>query len=104
VSDVAEFTPFPVPKSSGDVPLVTPGSVLVLGARVGCYFCSGCGGSLPQGVWLHETVEEIAGVAMVTGLDAYAGPDGELVHRCGADVGEKPPWQRSGWAYPMGGP
>lgn len=92
MSDVAEFTPFPVPKSPEDTPLVTPGSVDVLGTRVGCYFCSGCGGAMPQGVWLHETVSG----GMVTGLDAYAGEDGELVHRCGADAGERPRWQRPG--------
>jgi hypothetical protein len=47
---------------------------------------------LPQGVWLQETVSD----GMVTGLDAYAGEGGNLVHRCGADVGERPRWQRPG--------
>jgi hypothetical protein len=99
---VAEFTPFPVPKSSGDTPLVRPGAVDFLGTKVGCYVCSGCGEPLQHGTWMHETVEDIDGVAMVTGLDAYAGRGGPRVHHCGADHPDDPPWQRPGWAYPPG--
>lgn len=94
---MSEFTPFPVPRDPADVPLVRPGSVDVYGTKVGVYLCSGCGEPMPQGVWLHETVED----GMVTGLDAYMGPDGERVHSCGAEHPERPRWQRPGWVLPM---
>jgi hypothetical protein len=68
----ARFVPFPVPVHPGDVPLVVHA-----GDR---YRCSGCGGDVPDGVWLFETVED----GMVTGLVAKQGADGPVVHDCGA--------------------
>jgi hypothetical protein len=85
-----DFTPFPVPVHAGDTPLVTPDK--------GDYRCSGCGGKVPDGVRLYETIED----GMVVGLLAM-GPgdanapaltqgvaytsahvlDGEIVHACG---------------------
>jgi hypothetical protein len=72
-----KFTPFPVPMKADDVPLVRPN-----GAD---YECSGCGGSVPDGVWLHETVRD----GKVVGLLARRGSDGPVVHQCGEppDVG-----------------
>lgn len=91
---MSEFVPFPVPRGPEDTPLVRPGVVDVFGTKVGVYVCSGCGAAMPTGVWFHETVVD----GMVTGLDGYAGPDGELVHRCGEDVEGRPPWLRQGGA------
>jgi hypothetical protein len=67
-----KFTPFPVPVAAEDVPLVT--------AEGDRYRCTGCGGGVPAGAWLFETVEH----NMVTGLVAKEGPDGPVVHDCGA--------------------
>jgi hypothetical protein len=85
-----EFTPFPVPVDPADTPLVVPAGP--------DYRCSGCGGTVPAGVRLYETIED----GMVVGLLAM-GPgdanaptlsqgvaytsahvlDGEVVHACG---------------------
>jgi hypothetical protein len=82
----AKFTAFPVPVHAEDIPLVTPA-----GAD---YRCSGCGGVVPAGAWLFETIRD----GMVVGLTARmpgstASPhvvastvdhaDGEIVHQCG---------------------
>lgn len=68
---MGEFTPFPVPVNSGDIPLVT---------HVGFdYKCTGCGGPVPDGMWLHETIVD----GMVVGLVARSGPDGPVTHKCG---------------------
>jgi len=65
------FTPFPEPRERGDTPLVQhAGST---------YVCSGCGGPVPDGAWLHETVVD----GLVVGLLARAGNDGPIVHQCG---------------------
>lgn len=66
------FTPFPVPVSPQDAPLVR--------AAGPEYTCTGCGGPVPDGVWLHETVQD----GMVVGLLAQKGADGPVVHSCGA--------------------
>jgi hypothetical protein len=68
---VSKFTPFPVPIKPDDTPLVQWNRE--------DYKCSGCGGSIPHGVWLHETIED----DMVVGLLARVGADGEVVHQCG---------------------
>jgi hypothetical protein len=68
---VAEFTPFPEPKQATDLPLVQ--------WNQDRYKCTGCGGSVPDGVWLHEIIEE----GMIVGLLARVGPDGPIVHQCG---------------------
>lgn len=65
------FTPFPEPKMRGDVPLVTHNGP--------DYRCTGCGGSVPDGVWIHEHVRD----GMVVGLLVRCGPDGPTVHECG---------------------
>lgn len=96
---MSEFTPFPVPRLPGDTPLVYPSSVVMFGASMGVYRCSGCHEPMQQGCWMHETVETVDGVDMVTGLDAYAGQDGAMVHHCGADQPESPAWTRQGWAH-----
>lgn len=85
-----EFTPFPVPVHAGDLPLVVP-----VGAD---YRCSGCGGTVPAGVRMYETVEDGMVVGLVAmlpgGADAPAllpgvahtaahELDGEIVHACG---------------------
>jgi hypothetical protein len=66
-----QFTPFPVPIHLEDVPLVRP-------VAVG-YRCSGCGGHVPHGAWLRETIAD----GMVVGLSATIGADGPVVHCCG---------------------
>jgi hypothetical protein len=82
-----EFTPFPVPVHPGDTPLVV--------ADGGDYRCSGCGGRVPSGMLLYETVED----GMVVGLTAReaasegtnplslhtaaANPTGAITHQCG---------------------
>jgi hypothetical protein len=68
---MAKFTPFPVPAARGDLPLVQHAG--------NAYTCTGCGGPVPDGVWLHETVED----GMVVGLLARIGADGDVVHKCG---------------------
>jgi hypothetical protein len=86
---MAKFKAFPVPVHVDDVPLV------VANGRE--YRCSGCGGDVPSGVWLYET---IAG-GMVVGLVARLPnthepslgihvphteaehPNGQIVHQCG---------------------
>ena len=65
------FTPFPVPVQPSDTPLVTHAGDV--------YRCSGCGGDVPAGSWLHETVAD----GKVVGLLAQEGPDGPVVHSCG---------------------
>jgi hypothetical protein len=74
----AQFTPFPEPKASGDLPLVRHTGAI--------YACNGCGGPVPDGAWLYERIED----GMVTGLLARSGPDGPIVHACGsaAEPGE----------------
>lgn len=68
---MAEFTPFPVPIHPDDIPLVQWNREN--------YKCTGCGGPVPDGVWLHETVQD----GMVVGLLARVGADGAVVHQCG---------------------
>lgn len=65
------FTPFPVPIHPEDTPLVQPD-----GDR---YRCSGCGGPVPDGVHIHESVSG----GMVVGLRVQVGTDGPIVHDCG---------------------
>lgn len=66
-----KFTPFPVPVRSDDKPLVRHAGFQ--------YECTGCGGPVPDGAWLYETVED----GTVVGLRATAGQGGDEVHRCG---------------------
>jgi hypothetical protein len=65
------FVPFKVPTGPDDTPLVQWDR--------DNYKCTGCGGPVPDGVWLHETVED----GMVVGLLARVGADGPVVHQCG---------------------
>lgn len=67
----AKFVPFPVPVAATDRPLVVHA-----GDR---YRCTGCGGDVPAGCWLHETVRD----GQVVGLLAQEGPDGPVLHSCG---------------------
>lgn len=69
-----DFTPFPVPVHHMDTPLVQWAGE--------AYKCTGCGGVVPSGAWLHETIKD----GMVTGLLARNGADGEILHRCGEQV------------------
>lgn len=68
---MSEFVPFPVPIHRDDIPLVQRDGAT--------YRCTGCGGEILDGAWLHETVED----GMVVGLTARHGPDGEVYHQCG---------------------
>ena len=68
---MADFTPFKLPTEPDDAPLVQWNG--------NDYKCTGCGGSVPHGVWLHESVKD----GMVVGLLARVGADGDVVHRCG---------------------
>lgn len=68
---MADFTPFREPIHRDDVPLVRYAG--------NHYECSGCGGPVPDGAWLHETIRD----GMVTGLLVRLGPDGDVVHECG---------------------
>lgn len=68
---MAVFTPFPVPVHPEDTPLVQHAGAF--------YTCSGCGGEVRDGMWLHEVVE----AGMVVGLLARAGADGAVTHLCG---------------------
>lgn len=69
---MGKFKPFPEPRDpQTDTPLVTPAGPL--------YRCTGCGGTVPDGAWLTETVTG----GMVVGLIARAGKDGPVVHECG---------------------
>lgn len=65
------FTPFAVPVGHDDVPLVQHAGA--------AYRCTGCGGPVPDGAWLYETVED----GLVVGLRATAGAGGHDIHRCG---------------------
>lgn len=67
----SRFTPFKNPTEPGDRPLVT---------HAGSYYvCSGCGGAVADGLWIHENVRD----GMVVGLWMQAGPDAPPVHQCG---------------------
>lgn len=68
---MGNFVSFPAPVNPGDTPLVQHGGF--------DYVCTGCGGRVPDGAWLHETIED----GMVVGLWARNGPDGPIVHECG---------------------
>jgi len=85
-----KFTPFPVPIHADDTSLVAPDG--------GAYRCSGCGGEVPDGVRLYETVEDgmVVGLlamrpgganapALLPGVAHTAAHvlDGEVVHACG---------------------
>lgn len=70
-SEVHEFEPFPVPVHRGDTPLVQHAGY--------DYICTGCGGRVPDGVIIHETVRD----GMVVGMRMDGGPDGEFRHQCG---------------------
>jgi hypothetical protein len=68
---VPRFTPFPVPRRPDDRPLVTHAGF--------DYRCTGCGGPVPDGVWIHEAVED----GMIVGMVMRDGPDGAVIHQCG---------------------
>lgn len=71
---MAEFTPFPNPRTSEDVPLVQ-----IKGQR---YVCTGCGTELPDGLFIHENVDDtgtVIGLRMEVGLPG----EGRTVHECG---------------------
>jgi hypothetical protein len=79
MSSEPEFTPFPVPMSNDDKPLVRPAGFT--------YRCNGCGGEVQDGAVLAEQVED----GMVVGLiahDGWAAPNqpGPVTHRCGKVV------------------
>jgi hypothetical protein len=73
----AKFTPFPEPKLPDDKPLVQHAGV--------DYRCSGCGGSVADGVWILPNVRN----GMVVGVRVQRGADGPVEHECGEppDVG-----------------
>jgi len=90
---MTSFTPFPVPRRPEDTPLVVHA-----GAD---YRCSGCGGTVPAGAWLFETVRDgmvvgllarIAGSSQTSAnphmhASAVDHADGEIVHSCGEHDG-----------------
>lgn len=68
---MSKFTPFKAPVHPEDTPLVQHAG--------NAYRCTGCGGDVPAGSWLRETVAD----GKVVGIVAHAGADGPEVHRCG---------------------
>lgn len=69
--------PFPAPTESHHTPLVQHAGHH--------YLCTGCGGDVPDGVRVYETIED----GMVVGLTMRAGisDDGPIAHQCGRDAG-----------------
>jgi hypothetical protein len=90
---MAEFVPFPVPTRPEDTPLVVHA-----GAD---YRCSGCGGVVPAGAWLFESVHDGMVVGLIArrpGASGLSGnphqvasavdhADGEILHSCGVQDG-----------------
>lgn len=72
-----DFVPFPVPVHRDDLPLV-----IREGPR---YRCMGCGGRVPDGAWLFETIRD----GLVVGILAQKGPTGPVVHSCGDSPAHK---------------
>jgi hypothetical protein len=68
---MAEFTPFPVPIKSTDVPLVKHAGF--------DYVCSGCDVHVPDGLRIAETIKD----GMVIGLRMTSGIEGPIIHQCG---------------------
>ncbi len=69
---MAEFVPFPAPRTADDKPLVTHAGYQ--------YRCTGCGGDIPDGAWLDEDIRD----GMVVGLVARKGQGGPVAHACGS--------------------
>lgn len=68
-----KFTPFPVPTHHTHTPLVQ---------HAGHHYrCTGCGGDVPDGVRIQETIKD----GMVVGMHMRVGiaDDGPIVHECG---------------------
>lgn len=67
--------PFPAPTEYNHTPLVQHAGHH--------YLCTGCGGDVPDGVRIQETIVE----GMVIGMRMRAGtdPDGPIVHECGSN-------------------
>lgn len=68
---MAKFTPFPEPKKPTDTPLVQHAGV--------DYRCTGCGGRVPDGVRIYETVKD----GTVVGMRMEGGSSGQFTHQCG---------------------
>lgn len=66
-----KFKAFKAPVLPKDVPLVQNDGLI--------YKCSGCGGPVPDGVWIFEKIED----GMVVGMTMKRGDDGPIVHQCG---------------------
>lgn len=65
--------PFPVPTEDNHIPLVQHAGP--------DYVCTGCGGRVPDGLRIYETVadDEVIGLTMRAGI----ADDGPIVHECG---------------------